>query len=226
MKTIKGLMIKDLLQLKSYKKTLIIFILFFIFIAMTNSDILSFVQIITMMLTLVFGMVGIATFSYDQMANADKYILTLPLSKKEIVKSKYIFTICSSFIGAILGVIISLIILVIKKQNFDIGDVLSTTLGGVLGIGIVEAIQIPCIYKWGAEKGRIQIYVIAFAIAFIAGAVAYIGEKLNINLPINNILDILNKLNKLLPYIVLATIAIVYYISYKISYKIYLKKEV
>lgn len=226
MNAIKGLIIKDLLQLKSYKKTLVIFIAFFILTSMTNSDTLSFVQMITVMLTLVFGMVGIATFSYDQMANADKYILTLPLSKKEIVKSKYIFTICSSLVGAILGFIISLIILVIKKQNIDIEDMLSTALGGILGIGIVEAIQIPCIYKWGAEKGRIQIYVIAFVIAFIAGALAYIGEKLNINLPMNNILDILNKLNKLLPYIILAIIAIVYYVSYKISYKIYSKKEV
>ena len=224
MNTIKGLMIKDLLQMKSYKKTLLIFIVVFILTAMSNEDISSFIQILTVMITLVFGMVGIATFSYDQMSKADKYILTLPLSKKEVVKSKYIFTICSSLIGAVLGLIISLIIaIVIKNQNINIEDMISTVLGGILGIGIIEAIQIPCIYKWGAEKGRIQIYIIALVIALIAGGIVYVGEKMNINIPINNILDILNNL---LPYILLVTIVVIYYVSYKISYKIYSKKEV
>jgi len=224
MEKIKGLMIKDLLQLKSYKKTLLIFMAVFILIAMTNEDISSFTQIIIVMITLVFGMVGIATFSYDQMSKADRYILTLPISKKEIVKSKYIFTICSSLVGAVLGLTISLIItVVIKNQNINIEDMISTALGGILGIGIVEAIQIPCIYKWGAEKGRIQIYIIALVIALIGGAIVYIGEKMNINLPINNILDILNRF---LPFVLLFVITIVYYISYRVSYKIYLKKEV
>ena len=60
MEKIKGLMIKDLLQLKSYKKTLLIFMAVFILITMTNEDISSFTQIIIVMITLVFGMLGIA----------------------------------------------------------------------------------------------------------------------------------------------------------------------
>ena len=224
MEKIKGLMIKDLLQLKSYKKTLLIFMAVFILITMTNEDISSFTQIIIVMITLVFGMLGIATFSYDQMSKADRYILTLPISKKEIVKSKYIFTICSSLVGAVLGLTISLIItVVIKNQNINIEDMISTALGGILGIGIVEAIQIPCIYKWGAEKGRIQIYIIALIIALIGGAIVYVLEKMNISLPINHILDVLNRF---LPFVLLFVITIIYYISYRVSYKIYLKKEV
>lgn len=224
MEKIKGLMIKDLLQLKSYKKTLLIFMAVFILITMTNEDISSFTQIIIVMITLVFGMLGIATFSYDQMSKADRYILTLPISKKEIVKSKYIFTICSSLVGAVLGLTISLIItVVIKNQNINIEDMISTALGGILGIGIIEAIQIPCIYKWGAEKGRIQIYIIALIIALIGGAIVYVLEKMNISLPINHILDVLNRF---LPFALLFVITIIYYISYRVSYKIYLKKEV
>ena len=224
MNILKGLIKKDILQLKSYRKTLLIFFAVFVISAIANKDILSSIQMLTVMLTLIFGMMGIATFSYDQMSKADRYMLTFPLTKKEIVKSKYILTLGLSCIGAIIGLLLSFIILhVMKTPTIDIQELISVALGGIFGIGIIIAIQIPCIYKWGVEKGRMQIYVIALIISLIGGLVAYVGQKTNINLPMNTII---NALNNFLPIILVVLIAIIYYVSYRISYKIYLKKEI
>lgn len=107
MSKIKGLIIKDLLQLKSYKRTLIVFIVIFIGLSITQEHTRN---VLAVMMTLGLGMFSIATFSYDEMAKADKYILTLPLTKKEVVLAKYVLVIASTVIGAILGVIASIVL--------------------------------------------------------------------------------------------------------------------
>lgn len=224
MNIIKGLITKDLLQLKSYKKSLLIFIFVFVITGMEQETAGGVVTMITNMLILAFGMVAMATFSYDEMAKADRYILTLPLTRKEVVKAKYILSIILITVGAILGVLVSgIITYIMSKELPDFGDLISCALGGILGIGFVEGIQIPCIYKFGAEKGRMQIFIVVALMAFLLGGIFFIGEKVNINLPMGDISTILSKF---LPLILLVITAIIYYISYKIAYKIYIKKEI
>lgn len=220
----KGLIIKDLLQLKSYFKTLIIFMFIFVCVSLepenTSTD-----GILTIMMTLGLGMFGMATFSYDEMAKANKYILTFPLTKKEVVLSKYVLQIILTLTGAILGSILSVIIsLVLSKDMPNFIDLISIALGGVFGIGLVESIQMPCFYKMGAEKGRIYMFIITVAVAFIAGGIVMFAEKV-----INNFSIDLNSINSILetflPLVLLGLVLLEYFISYKISYKIYSKKE-
>ena len=222
MNVIKGLITKDILQLKSYKRTLIIFIIIFTLTSISGEGGIG--NILAIMLTLGFGMFSMASFNYDETNKADRYILTLPLTKKEVVLSKYILVICSTVIGSIIGMILSYIItFTITKQMPNIEEIISVGLGGILGIGLVEGIQIPCVYKWGAEKGRIQMVIVTAIVGLLAGGIIFIGKKANIQLPANNILNILNTF---LPLIFIGITIIIYYISYKVSYKIYFKKEI
>ena len=222
MNSIKGLIIKDLSQLKSYKRTLIIFIAIFVLTGIAQENTKGIGNMLVIMLTLGFGMFSIASFNYDEQAKADRYILTFPLTKKEIVISKYILVIGSTIIGAIVGTIISFAILfIINKEIPNIQELIEIALGGILGLGIVEGIQIPCIYKWGAEKGRIQLFIVVAAVALFVTGIFYIGK--DIQLPMNSILNIINSL---LPIILILATVIIYYISYRIAYKIYSKKEV
>lgn len=222
MNSIKGLIIKDLSQLKSYKRTLIIFIAIFVLTEIAQENTKGIGNMLVIMLTLGFGMFSIASFNYDEQAKADRYILTFPLTKKEIVISKYILVIGSTIIGAIVGTIISFAILfIINKEIPNIQELIAIALGGILGLGIVEGIQIPCIYKWGAEKGRIQLFIVVAAVALFVTGIFYIGK--DIQLPMNSILNIINSL---LPITLILATVIIYYISYRIAYKIYSKKEV
>lgn len=224
MNHIKGLIIKDLLQLKSYKRTLIMFILIFTVTSIVQENSSGIGSMIVVMMTLGLGMFSMATFNYDEMAKADRYILTLPLTKKEIVLSKYILVSISTIIGSIIGILLSLVIgFIMNKQFPNILDIIYLGLGGILGVGFVEAIQIPCVYKFGAEKGRIQIFIVIALIAFLIGGIFFIGEKVNINWQINNVL---NLINSFLPIILILSTVVIYYISYKIAYKIYKKKEI
>ncbi len=220
----KGLIIKDLLQLKSYLKTLIVFMFIFICVSLEPKN-TSVDEILTIMMTLGLGMFGIATFTYDEMAKANKYILTFPLNKKEVVLSKYILQIVLTITGAVLGMALTIIIsLVLNKGIPNFIDLISTALGGILGIGLVESIQIPCIYKVGAEKGRIYMFILTIVAAFGVGAIVMLGEKIASNFSVN--LDSINNvLETFFPIVLLGLIFLEYFISYKISYKIYSKKE-
>ena len=212
MNVIKGLITKDILQLKTYKRTLIIFIVIFTLTSISGEGGIG--KMLAIMLTLGFGMFSMASFNYDELNKADRYILTLPLTKKQVVLSKYILVICSTIIGSIIGITLGVILtFAINKQVPNIEELISVGLGSVLGIGLIEAIQIPCVYKWGAEKGRIQMVIVTALVALLAGGIIFIGEKANIQLPTNNILNILNTF---LPLIFIGLTIIIYYI---ISYK-------
>ena len=122
--------------------------------------------------------------------------------------------------GSIIGIMLSYIVtFAMNKQVPNIEEIISVGLGGLLGIGIIEEIQIPCVYKWGAEKGRIQMVILTA----LLGVIIFVGAKANIQLPANNILNIVNTF---LPLIFIGLIIIIYYISYKVAYKIYDKKEI
>ena len=101
MNVINGLITKDLLQLKSYRRTLIIYTLIFVLTGIAQETTKGVSVMVAVMLTLGFGMFGMATFNYDEQSKTDRYLLTFPLTKKEILLSKYILVILSTVIGAI-----------------------------------------------------------------------------------------------------------------------------
>lgn len=72
-----------------------------------------------------------------------------------------------ALIGGIIGFIITPIFAHILNNiradniiNIDYNSLLFTTLGGLFGISLILVIQIPSIYKWGTEKGRIQMFIL------------------------------------------------------------------
>lgn len=224
MNIIKGLITKDLLQLKSYKKTLIMFIVIFALTSLAQENAKGIGNMLAVMITLGFGMFSITTFNYDELAKADRYILTFPLTKKDIVLSKYVLVILSTIIGAIIGTSLSFIIMfIVNKQLPYMYDVIGIGLGAILGISLIEAIQIPCIYKYGVEKGKILLFIVTAGIALLIGGIIFIGNKISMKIPMDNIL---NAITNFVPIIIMVAIIIIYYSSYRISYKIYNNKEI
>lgn len=52
-------------------------------------------------------------------------------------------------------------------------------MGGIFGISLILAIQIPSIYKRGTEKGRIQMFILCFIALGIAYLVPNLGITIN-----------------------------------------------
>ena len=225
MNIIKGLILKDLLQLKSYWKTLIIYTVIFILAGAVQETEKGINVMIIFMLTFGFGMFVMASFNYDEQAKADSYLLSFPLSKEQIVLARYILVILATIIGAIVGVIFCIVINLVTNSQVvfpDMTELAYTAIGGIFGVSIVEAIQIPCAYKWGAEKGRIYLFIVAAAIILMGIGLLTIAQNSNLNFPISEVAYLMGSF---LPIFSIILTVLIYYTSYKFSYKIYENKE-
>lgn len=218
MRSIKGLLIKDFLLLKAYKKNLILGIFIYIFIMLMNASDESIVYLGTSMIVFLFSSYAISTFNIDEKSESDKFYLTLPINKKYLVLEKYLFVV----INIILGMIISfLIVMFLYTGNiihfFNIKECLLSMLSISFGISIYNCLQIPCIYKFGVEKGRLQIYIIIMIIFLVIGGCYFIFKDIDILRYIDNI-------SRLDVYLVLFIIFL-YIGSYFISLKFFRKRE-
>ncbi len=221
----KGLIIKDLLNLSSYKTTLLI-ILIFCSIGMVGTDAVNAAPIF---ITVMIGMIVLSTFNYDEASHAEKYILSLPLTRKEIVMSKYVLAIVANILGSIVGILLTIIIVnvinVIRPEDLiklDFENLSITAVSGIFGVALIQAIQIPSVYRFGAEKGRIQMFLLLFLLVLMIAGVGFLITKIGFDINIEKINRFMNHFG--IPILILVS-AILYYISYKISYKIFKKKE-
>lgn len=222
---IKGLLKKDLYNLASYKTTLMIIVLF-CGIAIIGTDAIYWGSIV---IGIIVGMISLSTFSYDEMAKSNRYILTLPVTRKEIVLEKYILAIGATILGSLLGFVLTLLIgnmmNYVRPDNMidiNIDTLLSTSIGGLFGVSVIQAIQIPSIFKWGAEKGRIQMFIVLFVVALIGAGVGFLIKESGLSVDIEKLENTLKSFGRI---ILVILSFIIYFISYKVSYKIYKNKE-
>ena len=222
---IKGLLKKDLYNLYSYKSSLIIIILF-CGIAIIGTEAINIAPIV---ICSIVGMISLSTFSYDEMSKSNKYILTLPTNRKEIIKSKYILAIGATILGGILGIVLTIIIANIMNYlrpenliNLDYESLIVSTVGGMFGISLIQSIQIPSIYKWGAEKGRVQMFILVFILILLVLGIGYLIMNASFNINLETIENVMNQYGLILLVLLMA---IMYFVSYKVSNRIYRNKE-
>ena len=222
---IKGLLKKDLYNLASYKTTLIIIVIF-CGMAIIGTDAIYWGSVV---IGIIVGMISLSTFSYDEMAKSNRYILTLPVTRKEIVLEKYILAIGATILGSLLGFVLTLLIGNIMNYvrpdnviDINIDTLLATTIGGLFGVSLIQAIQIPSIFKWGAEKGRIQMFIVLFVLALIGAGVGFFIKESGLSVDIAKLESVLKNFGL---FLLILLSFIIYFISYKISYKIYKNKE-
>ena len=214
----KGLILKDLLIIKNQMKSLLIIMALFVFLSIVNKE-FSFILFIVPFYMI---MILITTLSYDEFNHWDTYCNTLPFSRKDIVKAKYLlFNLCNIFLLAI-GLLVSVITPLFMNITFE--SLFSSIIGTMLGISLVISLLIHFYYKYGSQKGRIMLFVFIMLLALIIGGLFKIFEHFNFDL-----LAIINKLESvnfiIIIFAILLIIFMMIYISYRISCHIYRKKE-
>ncbi|NMB10286.1 MAG: ABC-2 transporter permease [Tissierellia bacterium] len=210
----KGLIVKDFTYIKNYWKTyLLAIILGIIPTALINYD-PNFMLIISMLIIFI---ISINTFSFDKENNWNKYALTMPVSRRDIVRAKYMLNIIGLLLGSILGFLLSLIGNFFYKIDLDFNNFINILIISMAFFLILSAIDLPTLFKWGTNKGKIVLMIVLFTL--IAIIFQIIEKAYNYILNISSIDTI--KLNLL---IILISI-LIYFISYKISLYIMSKKE-
>ncbi|MDO9492125.1 ABC-2 transporter permease [Acetobacterium sp.] len=204
----KGLILKDLLNLKSTFKMLglMIFLFAVIYIPQGNGFIFG-------MIILMVSMMVVTTISYDDLAKWDAYALTMPVTRKEIVLSKYLVMALLNTLGAVLALIVGIIGSMIMGQSF------STEVLAIIGVLYLIAfsygsMMVPLIYRFGTEKARLMLILSAL----IPTGLILLVTQMQIPLP-----EAANPL--IYFFLLLGFTVIMVFVSFFISLRIYSNKE-
>lgn len=203
-----GLIKKDFLIIKNNLKLIIVMLMVFFIMALGGQFNISFIP------TFIIVMLFISTFSYDEYNNWDAYAITLPGGRKNIVKSKYIASLFLTLLSAVITVLLNYLISVIN--NTAVNELISSLLGSICAIVIIQSIMYPLIFKFGMEKGRIVLFILVFVMVGVISLLKNIIKTPNILVVLFNDYWFI-----VIPIILVISLLI----SYKISEKIYLKKE-
>ncbi|MGI6199516.1 MAG: ABC-2 transporter permease [Christensenellales bacterium] len=147
-----GLLLKDLLNLRKYFCTLALLLAVYAAIFIPTAGTISFSAVIVLLTS----MVATTTFSYDDMAHWPPYALTLPITRRDLVRSKYALLFLLSAGGAVLSLLICL-----AAGYFmpDKGLPWSETLGAhalLLAIALFfGSVMLPLLFRFGAERARL-----------------------------------------------------------------------
>lgn len=205
----KGLILKDIYALRKQGKILLLLLVFYFFYSIMTKN----VSMLSAMVAMLCAITPITTLSYDELCKWDRYALSMPVSRKMIVLSKYIFGMLLVLIGMIIVAPISAGI-VTYTGEMNIKTALLILLA-ISGIGIVFfSLIMPLLFKFGVEKGR----MLMFLIFFIPMAGVYVVKTLKLQIPSTQTLSLLARLS---PFFVLA----IFVVSVLLSIRIYEKKE-
>lgn len=214
-----GLILKDFINLKKSIKVFGAVLLFYIFMAYSiNSP-----SYIGSMFTLIFAMLTLSTYSYDDLAKWDSFALTMPIKREHIVQGKYLIMLLLSAVSFLVSNGVLLILnLVMKKQ--DIFEGMQITAIGTVIVILFYCIVIPFVTKLGVEKARLIILVI-YAVPFLLGSIGFKALKARYPEPPTKLVHfgklLLNNIYIIVPLAVVSVLLI----SYNISLNIYKKKE-
>lgn len=208
-----GLIKKDLYVLKGYIGTLLLFLLCFSALAIQTPSML-FIGLMVLPY-----MAMTVTFSYDQNANFNSYALTLPITRREIVKEKYMLLIGALLLMFLLTVLLTGTVTYFQTGSVSIMKIASIPFGTFLAMLSISLFQYPIIYKIGLEKGRIYTIIIAAIIAAIAGI---LGTQIG-NTGMNSELILLFQKYGL--WAIACIVLVGYYISYRMSVRILQKRD-
>lgn len=214
----KSLILKDLYNIGHNAKSMIFILLVLAFALIPSSGVEGYI----IMSGILCSMMIITTFSFDDQSKWLKYAMVMPVTKKDIVITKFIVLLIFSAIGAVTGLIIGAIGGTIMHKGIfsSINNMLSLLFTGAVSLVISEitgSMSIPLLFKFGAEKARMLMLVSCLIPASIFFGIYKLFTLLGVSFT-DQIIFILLCCSPIL--------ALVWnFLMYKISYALFASKE-
>ena len=206
----KGLIIKDLFTLAKQARVFLAVMIFYLIYSIATTNVTMFAA----MLTLFVGFLPINAMAFDEQSKWNKYALSMPLTRKDLVLSKYVLSGIAGLIAMLINFAVIMILIRLTNSSTSPKEASLYILGsgGVLVFYI--ALVLPILFKFGVEKGRMLMMAVFFAPVLIV----MLLPKLGIPKPSADLL-------KFLPYLAPPVLIVILLISINISIRIYQKKE-
>ena len=145
----------------------------------------------------------------------NKNVITMPVSRNQIISEKFIFYILLAVVGLITA-LIPCIVLMLAGADITVHSLCLYAAIGMSATLLAGGISLPCAYLFDPEKSQI-----VFMMSFMASTGIIVGLVLITNLFISVKNDIL-----LTFHIVFVISIIWFFISYRIATKVYQKRDI
>ena len=212
-----GLLYKDLLNLTPTLKYLVFMALIFcvVFIPLGN-------ELPVYIILIMFGaLLPTTAISFDTAARWDKYAVSLPVTRREIVAARYQLMVGGICVAGIISLIIAVAMMIVMPGEGIFLPYFSPLMLMVLFVAcglLLGSIALPLTLKFGVEKMRYIIMVIALTPVVVIFGMSFFADLSGIT-PTDPVL---------MPVIIgvlLAVTALFVYVSFWLSVRIYAKKE-
>ena len=165
-----GLIYKDIMALKKQLSILIVFIFVYGGLCLVGAFDFSILGA----LIAVFGLtVPMSSVTLDEAARWDRYAAATPAGRRGVVAGKYLFTLLIIFLGCAVALGLMVILSLVGLTKALPLDLVWTALACAGLTLAIDAVILPFLLKYGAEKARI-ISMITFVLIF-GGAVLFTG---------------------------------------------------
>lgn len=151
----KGLIIKDVKNLKKYSRTVLIMIAFYV-LFMTMMDSIEFLSGIVVLMCAVSV---ITSFAYDKQSGWDAYALTLPLPRKDFVLAKYALALLLTAFGTTVALLTGWLYGLFKGVSNFTETLLSSYAMFVVAV-LFLCLLLPLVYRFGVERSRVLIFAL------------------------------------------------------------------
>ena len=172
----KGLLLKDWFVIWKQCRYLLFVPAVFLAVSALSDD-SQFFAIFAFLLSAMYPM---TVMGLDEQSKWERYALTMPFRRRDLVLSKYLLSFCSLFLY---GVLYLLLVLLFNHDPEAMKvSVMLTSVGISIGI-LYSALAYPFLFKLGMEKGRIW-YLILIVVVCGNGAAlaAMLGDEISLNL--------------------------------------------
>jgi len=202
----KALLLKDFYTLIKQIKIFIIMII--IFAAIPGYSIAGFAMVYAAMLP-------ITALAYDERSKWNSLALMMPYSDESMVGSKYVLGYIAAATVALFSIAVQIVMSLIKNTPFEMEQVLSVILIACIAT-IIQAINLPLMFKFGVEKGRLAFFALIVAVTC---GVMVLGDRFLVSLSASYV----NVVTAFVATVIFTLV--VNLISIAISIKTYKKRE-
>ena len=172
----KGLLLKDWFVIWKQCRYLLFVPAVFLAVSALSDD-SQFFAIFAFLLSAMYPM---TVMGLDEQSKWERYALTMPFRRRDLVLSKYLLSFCSLFLY---GVLYLLLVLLFKHDPEAMKvSVMLTSVGISIGI-LYSALAYPFLFKLGMEKGRIWYLILIVVVCGNGAALAVmLGDEISLNL--------------------------------------------
>lgn len=180
----KSLVLKDLYNIAHNAKSVLVVLIFLsVFLTFTSDGDTSFLSVFCAVMC---STMVISSFSFDTYSNWEPYAMILPVTRRDVVRGKFMILLLLSVAGCALGFLLGLVSsAVLSDAPLDLREQLFYVLPGFTVSIFMSSTSTPLIFKFGAEKARMMLIgtfalpavVIVLALKFLEQAGVHLSDQ-------------------------------------------------